>query len=438
MIQAPELFYYFLIELTKQCNQRCSYCYQREYAADPHFISLADLERMLRKIKSYCLENKINKIRLCYIGGEVLTLGLEYLSSLFVLSRDVFKGASIQIEFGMDTNLTLLNQEHIKILKEHGVAPQISFDIFGDQRQFANGEPIQQIIIDKIALLVRNNIPFSVVTVITKQNCKKGAQIYDFCNQINAHLHILKMDPPYGKPLPKISPSDQDYIKCLKAITKRYLGTKKTKIPVSFIASYINLLSGREPILCKFSKTCLDNHIFIENNGDVYPCCALRYYVKREAPTLKSCNLHYTDLRLGNILKDSLNDIFNAPILSWLKTRQHYIEKECAGCKYLNICNGGCMAIAYKDGNIMGRSRSYCAINKNIFQFLDARLHKMSPKKTNKKMKSAAVFNEDKLSCASNDPHLKARRPCRKRAGWRSASGSPRPSGSRGRSAITS
>lgn len=352
----------FYIKLLKHCNLRCNYCFEQEYFKDPRILSLHDMIIMLNRIKVYALAKKLKQITLIFTGGEVLTLGESYLQSLFGLCVKVFKKSRIKLNLGVQTNLTLMNAKYIRLFKKYRIILGVSFDVYGGQRKFKNGEPADPIIINKMIMLIKAGLYFGAITVISRSNYKKGKEIYDLFKTIYRGFHTLRLDPCSEELCPDQMISPMEYVKTLIDIGERHIEQKEPKIPVASVDSYIELLrkgagNGR---MCLFSRQCLKSNIFIENNGDVYPCCSLRQ----------------KDLFLGNMFENSLDEILNSPILRRLNKRYEFIKKECRGCRYLKICSGGCMADAYSEGNILGRSKSWCVINRALFKYVGSKLKK--------------------------------------------------------------
>jgi radical SAM protein with 4Fe4S-binding SPASM domain len=317
------------------------------------------MEIILNKIKDYCLKHKIKKVYLCLTGGEVLLLGKEYLTSFFQLAQQILEQVKIKVKFSIQTNLSLMNQEYISILKNFSVSVGTSFDVFGGLRRFKNGKTADQAIIEKMILMLKNGIHFSGIVVVTTKNYKKGAGIYSFYNKIYTDFHSLKLHPWSKDYCPQLMVSPRQYVEYLKTVVQKYLRVK-SNIKLGDIDSYVNLLTKGPgtAYLCSFSKNCIKNGTFIENNGDIYPCCSLRY----------------KDLYLGNILRDSLEEIYSSPVLTRLKERRKSVEEKCKGCRYAKICSGGCMAYAYGEGDILSPSKTGCAINKVMFDFIGRKL----------------------------------------------------------------
>lgn len=70
------------------------------------------------------------------------------------------------------------------------------------------------------------------------------------------------------------------------------------------------------------------NQLVIDPEGNIKPCVCL-------------------NKKLGNILNDNLEWIWNNHKLLKDIRKLRYIPKECASCKYLSLCRGGCRASAF-------------------------------------------------------------------------------------------
>ena len=339
-----------------QCNLRCVYCYEQGNLSNRRVLSLTENRLILRRVKTYAIKEGIQELQLAFTGGEFLMLGPQYLGRLLALSRRTFRGAEIDLQIVIQTNLTLLNAEYIRIFKKYKVSVGSSYDVIGGLRRFQNGLPIDKIMLDKIISLFRAKMRFYGIAVITKSNYRQAKSLHRFYKDIYSDFHVLPLDAASEKYCPQEKISVKQYIQALKTMAREQLKGKKV-ISVSTVDGYAELLwkgpgAGGS---CLFSKQCLGRRIFIQNDGEVYPCDCLRG----------------DKFRLGNIFKDPLEKMLSRPILSKLKGRQAYIDKQCQGCKYLPLCNGGCMISAYEeDGNILKRSRRWCRINRAMFKYV--------------------------------------------------------------------
>jgi len=353
----------FYITLTKRCNLRCKYCYKvLDSLTDKRDMGLSEAEIILCKIKRYALENKIERLDLGFTGGEVLLLGKTYLQNLFKLCQEILGDGRFKIRIYLQTNLTLVDEDFVKIFKDYKVAVDTSHDVVGEQRVNIAGGSVDKKIIDKIILMFKNDIRLvGSIVVINKYNYDRMRDIYDFYSQIATDFHTLHLDPASFRFYPKLTV--KKYIKALKDLSRIYLFDSNPKISVQNIDSYVRLLKNGPGghVLCTFSRNCLDGHLYIENNGDVYPCDSLRY----------------REFYMGNLLKMSIDELRRSKVLRKLSKRNHKIKKECGSCNYLSICNGGCMVLSYHEhGDPLRRSKFDCEVNRKMFPYLGRILKK--------------------------------------------------------------
>jgi uncharacterized protein len=127
----------------------------------------------------------------------------------------------------------------------------------------------------------------------------------------------------------------------------------------SMLCKYLN---GKHTV-CYFREKC-GTRIFIDSNGDVYPC------------NLYTDNNKYI---LGNIDKLGLDDIYNDE-----KSRKFYYQKEdvneeCKTCKWLSFCNGGCIKnrlFDVENGKFV--TNHFCSAYKMFFEHTNDKFQKIA------------------------------------------------------------
>lgn len=350
------------IKLTKNCNLKCAYCFEQEHLRSSEYITVEQMACILRKVKSYCLEKGINVVNLVYTGGEVLLLGERYLESLLEFSNRLFAGSTISLRSNLQTNLTLMNERFVDLIKEYGIKVSSSFDVVGNNRTFAGGESIYYTMIDKMILLLENGVVFSCIVVVTKDNCREAEAIYDFFSKTSMSFNAIRLDPCSARwCLDKVI-TDNEYIQFLKELAELHVHNSNSKIRVPCIDDYVNLLTigPGSAFQCIFSDDIVARgNLFVEPNGDIYPCSSLRY----------------GNLYMGNIFTDSIHEILGCEVLKHISRRSTSVREKCSSCEYYGLCNDGCIAFAHKEGDILLPSVSDCRINLAMFPHIRALLH---------------------------------------------------------------
>ena len=121
-----------ILKTTRDCNLRCKYCYikhKNSYRGER--IDFELYKKVIDKIVCDRIKNNINeneKFVMVFHGGEPLLFFPYQLALMMEYARDKFVRNKINYDFGMQTNLTLLNEEFATILNEYNVSLGISFD----------------------------------------------------------------------------------------------------------------------------------------------------------------------------------------------------------------------------------------------------------------------------------------------------------------------
>jgi uncharacterized protein len=172
-------------------------------------------------------------------------------------------------------------------------------------------------------------VDFNILTVIHENNVDKAKELMDFYQreQFMFVQFIPCMDfraqetDKSGKYL--ITPKEYGDFLC-KAFDVWYNDGQ----PVTSVRFFDNMLSvyvNREPELCIHRKTC-PKTLILEQNGDAYPC---DFFINEE-------------YKIGNVGKDSLEEILNSPVYEEFLNLKPNLPKPCQSCRYIDLCHGGC------------------------------------------------------------------------------------------------
>lgn len=158
------------IELTTTCNLRCKHC-SGEYGEK--YKQTMPIE-MFKKIIQWADKNDIESITLS--GGEVFCIPdiIEY----FEFARKWFRG-----KISIITNATLIQQDHISILKK--CTNEISISLDGYDRKsvdFIRGTGVFEKVTNNVHMLKNNGIENIVITmVLTSDNRNHIWEFNNFC-----------------------------------------------------------------------------------------------------------------------------------------------------------------------------------------------------------------------------------------------------------------
>jgi len=323
------------------CNLRCTYCFYHDVSNRrlSKSFGIMNEETMMNLIEKAFLEAK-KAVIFAFQGGEPTLAGLAYFEK-FVELVSTFNQHHIQVNYAIQTNGTLLDDEFVMFFKKHNFLVGISIDGYEtlhDIHRFDHQHKgTYQKVIEGVQLLKKYDVEFNVLTVVNKETVKYGTEIYE---------HYKKFDFKYIQFIPAIAPFGEDQNNHFLAVDSKSYGVfldevyKKwqddvlhgEKISIRFFDNLVMMAMGFKAQACEQQGKCALN-LVIESNGNVYPC---DFYVLDQ-------------WLIGNINEHSFKDIINH------EKTQLFIESsmkktdQCLSCKYYPLCLGGCKRHRQKD-----------------------------------------------------------------------------------------
>lgn len=311
------------IRATSYCNLRCAYC----YAADKTTAEDMSDENLL-KIVEMCHANGI--LCITWTGGEPLMRKNFY---------DVIHAAyNYGIKQTVLTNGTLVE----RVFKEKWPKDNINFQVSLNEvwNKFDNAKES----VYKAKKLIDYGYDVVLTIMLEPVSVKQYKKLIEFLIKEGITNVRFGLKVPAG-----LGSQDGDasiYEKNIKKIMPELMQLKQwymDDIGISYQFEkrlYHETGLPRRFITCEAGTT----EIYIDNNGDVYPC-----------PMLKSSK----DFCCGNVFQNTWENLWNAPAMETLRE-----VSECEGCKY--NCGVWCRALKFfTDGYLRGKSR-YCLKELNI------------------------------------------------------------------------
>lgn len=120
-----------VLNITNQCNLSCTYCY--EFGADkiatpagkPKFMSAETAKASVDFLLAQSADRKA--VHITFFGGETL-MNYRLLKEVVLYAEDRAAGQGRTITFSLTTNATLLTDEIIDFLSDHGIGVTVSMD----------------------------------------------------------------------------------------------------------------------------------------------------------------------------------------------------------------------------------------------------------------------------------------------------------------------
>ena len=185
----------FVLKITKHCNLRCRYCYEYEQLGDKTRMPLEKLEALYSSVASwYRGLGHPTQVEFVWHGGEPLMVPPEYYWDTFAAQEKVF-GADIgAVRNVVQTNLTILDDERIRLLRDGFDGVGVSIDLFGGLRVNAGGQDSVKKVLPNLDRLRKEKVDFGCITVLTKANLDKVRKIIQFFDTLKVQsLRMLAL-----------------------------------------------------------------------------------------------------------------------------------------------------------------------------------------------------------------------------------------------------
>ena len=324
--------------ITNACNVGCNHCYMASGESDRHEMDTATLKGALKKLQS------IGVFHVALGGGEAL------------LRPDLFELAEYARQIGLMPNLTLSGHcVTEKIAKQLTVFGQVNLSIDGlgkTSTVFRNPKMFE--LADKaLTLLVNAGVKTGINCVMGRNNFEAIPQLFQYAKQKKVNeIEFLRLKPAgRGKDLYKNERTTYNQNIRLIPLLSKY--SKKYKIEAKIDCSFIPMLCYHNPPLDFLEKTatygCEAGNVLIgaKSNGKINGCSFL--------PPIELSIFDFHD------------QWYTSPYFKKLRSWQSRAKEPCKSCSYLNICKGGCHAVALHESGSTDAPDPDCPMVINYF-----------------------------------------------------------------------
>jgi uncharacterized protein len=137
----------YVVKTSKLCNLRCRYCYEFAELGKRDRMTREQLRRMYQNLVDYYggrdeQEGERTRIVLVWHGGEPLLIEPAFYRETFADQAEIF-GARVERSNSIQSNLTVLDDERIELLRHGFDNVGVSADLFGGLRVNAGGRDPQ-------------------------------------------------------------------------------------------------------------------------------------------------------------------------------------------------------------------------------------------------------------------------------------------------------
>lgn len=343
----------YLITSTS-CNLDCDYCFYRcsisgslkekklmsEYVAKKAVNGFKDIVKNNKTYDGYWQQ-------ITLYGGEPMT-NKVLLKKIIPYIHDKFNDQYTDIV--INTNLTLLDDDMIKVLKDNNVIVQVSLDglsqIHDMHRKYLDGKGSYDIVMNNAKKLVENGV--TVIPLITATD----TNVDDFSNIVYEILNQLNTEEFYSNVIISgtFEVSKDYYDKLAKAMVDIYKKLLSKNGKSDFTQLCESILGNNKDIS---KQSCGGTRkITVFPDGRVYACQALQ---KLDINSMGTIDTDYS----------------NHPNYDLWRKRNRFNNEECLDCQIVGSCGGGCATGSYNStGSIYGIDYNQCEYNKALYRVL--------------------------------------------------------------------
>jgi len=304
--------------ITNRCNAKCQHCsINAEYntCSSSECLSTKDIIRVINKL------DKAGISLLGLTGGEAILH--DDIESILKYCNDINMFVAIA------TNGIDMSYDKIEKLKKYKVKSiLISIDDIDSKKHdsFRGVDGCHEKAIDAIKKCVTLGMSTTIGFTPMKYNYELLPEIIKLGNELGVNAINISSFVPTGRGKQDIDLSPQQW-RDFYTLCRKFEMDLANKMRIQYHDPRLAITSKHSESLFRYFGRCGclagQSHCYILPNGDVHPCVML-------------------PVKIGNILKDDLNDIINQNLNILDRDK---LSGECAICTYKYRC-GGCRAAA--------------------------------------------------------------------------------------------
>ncbi|MEN3385177.1 MAG: uncharacterized protein V7608_5221 [Hyphomicrobiales bacterium] len=347
-----------VIQPTPFCNIDCTYCYlpRRDDRAK---LGLEDIRRIFERLTTF--PTLPDRVTVVWHAGEPLVLGPAYYDAAFACIRAVSK--SITFEHAFQTNAMLIDDRWCDLFQRWNVGLGVSIDgprhIHDAARKTRDGRGTFDQAIAGVKCLQRRNIPFTIISVLTKAAVLDPDGMFEFYRSLDIRDVGFNIDEQEG--IHKASSlGDAASETALTRFFARFgelMTLHQFPIAVRELEETLAAIRVLDPHGPMNSQVTPFGIITIGVDGDVFTFSPeLVGYSATEFPTFA----------IGNVLRQSFEELSASPVLARLTEHVREGVDLCRSqCAYFRLCGGGAPSNKlFENGTFASTETLYCRLTK--------------------------------------------------------------------------
>lgn len=337
----------FVVKLHGGCNLRCTYCYyiDQKNGKGPHGrkrISRHDVFAALDRIAQDLEGHHLDSVSILWHGGEPLLCDANFLDDIFTYADETLAGA-VPLHSKIQSNLTLLSEDHLHVLKKHKLSICTSIDgpagLHDSRRVDARGRGTYARVVRNLERCRAAGLDLSALSVVNPKVSGRAV----FC-LLHDELLLKNFDfllPDSNRLNPPPAPLES-YSRFLIEAFDAWVDAGDLQCHVNSFESILRSFAGMSATACTNRGRCRE-YLSLEVNGHWGVC-----------DTLRGCGQAFQETLLTPE-NASIAELEASAAVRTVKEADQ-LPSDCRNCSIVKYCRGGCAQGRWDGRSLMSTS----------------------------------------------------------------------------------
>lgn len=354
----------FLLKIASRCNLDCDYCYMyqgpdQSWIRRPKLMSERVLHQTVERIFEHVQSNKIKKVSIVLHGGEPLLAGYQFIHQVFSLFSEKLGS---KVEFGMQSNLTLLTPEIVNLFSKFHATIGVSLDgpkTFNDKHRLTHSRNSSFDDVIKGIQLLRSTangreVFSGILAVIDLSN--DPIEVYNFLRSLEPRgMDFLMPDATHEIwPQGKTSWEETPYADWLIRLFD-FWWQQSSPVPIRIFENIITMQLGGVSDDEALGLGTVEL-LVIETDGAI-----------EAVDTLKIDYEGAADLGL-DVFKNTIDEAMIHSKITMRLNAERQLSVKCSKCEIVKICGGGYLPHRYSKDGLYSNPSIYCTDLKKLIK----------------------------------------------------------------------
>ena len=344
----------YIVKIVSPCNLNCSYCYEYNSKDDswkkkPKIMSEEVAEKLAERILEHSLGSKNTIVPIIFHGGEPLMAGLDHIQKLVNIFKKKISPHK-KIEFGMQTNGTLITPEHINFFEKERIAIGLSCDgppdINDIYRVNHSGHGLGHKVDTALNLLKKSSSFNTILCVINPLS--DPIKVWNYFKSFNPKsIDFLLPHATYDELPQNWKTGSTIYANWMLKIFDLWYSGDHSHIRIRTFEEFIKGLSGGIQTLESFGINPV-TLIIVATDGA---------YEGVDTLKVTGSNNHVLGM---DVFKNSFDDASLHPKVTMRQLGISGLSQTCKMCEYKKVCGGGYLPHRYSNEKKFNNPSIYC------------------------------------------------------------------------------